>query len=167
MKYLILVLLPSFIFASENEQAYDFLPRLINFAIFTLLLYFLLFKVAKKAHQDRISAISKRFATLEKKVKESKHNKENIKVKIEESKSSASKLLEEAKKDALLIKEQIAEESKEILNSIKISYANKKLYEERKISLQVANEVLDELFSETSLDLNKNDILNIIKKKVE
>lgn len=167
MKYFILTFLPIFLFASENDQAYDFLPRLINFAIFAALLYFLLFKLARKAHQDRISSISKKFAALDKKIKESAHNKKEIEKKIEESKNSASHLLEQASKDALLIKEQIAEESKEILNSIKASYENKKLYEERKISLQVTNEVLEELFNESSLDLNKNDILNIIKKKVE
>lgn len=167
MRFFILFLTPIFVLATQDGQAHDFIPRTINFVIFAAILYFLLAKVAKKAYQDRINLISAKLRNIEKKLKESSYHKENVQKKIEDTKASGLDMIEQAKIDADMLKKQIAQDCNELIASIKKNYEDKKTYEEKKVSLQVTNEILDELFSETSLELKKNDILNIIKKKVE
>lgn len=167
MRFFILFLAPIFVLASQDGQPHDFIPRTINFIIFAAILYFLLGKVIKKAYYDRINLISSKLRNIEKKLKESSYHKENIQKKIEDTKISGLNMIEQAKFDADMLKKQIAQDCDELITSIKKNYEDKKAYEEKKVSLQATNDILDELFSETSLELKKNDILNIIKKKVE
>lgn len=74
-----LLLLPAVMFASgavEGEGKTDIVPRVINFAIFASILYYLLAKPLKEYFTGRTTEIADRLSSIQDKLKESKDAKD-------------------------------------------------------------------------------------------
>ncbi len=170
-KYLALLLLPVFAFASGSAEGSesgetDIFWRLINFLIFFGILYYLLADKIKAYFKGREEGIAGRLSEVEEKLKEAKVEKEAASQKAKDAEGTASELIDAAKKEADLMTVKINEALAHDKAQLEKSYADRIEIEAKKMKKEVVNEVLEEMFASDSATISNDDLLNIIKKKV-
>jgi F-type H+-transporting ATPase subunit b len=166
-KYFILLLLPAVVFASsEGEGGTDIVPRVINFAIFAGILYYLLAKPLKEYFGGRTTEIADRLTSIQDKLKESKAEKEQALQSVKNAEENAADIVETAKKEAGILSEKVAQNLQKDLENLQKSHKDRVEVEEKKMSRGVVSEVIEEMFSSGKIDIANEDLLNIIKKKV-
>ncbi len=171
MKYLALLLLPLFAFASGGAEGSesgetDIFWRLINFLIFFGILYYLLADKIKAYFKGRETGIAGRLSEVEEKLKEAKAEKEAALQKAKDAESTAAELIDAAKKEAELMTTKINEALVHDKAQLEKSYSDRVEVEAKKMKKEVVNEVLEEMFASDSATISNDDLLNIIKKKV-
>ena len=168
-KYFTLLLLPAILFASgavEGEDKTDIVPRVINFAIFASILYYLIAKPVKEYFTGRTTEIADKLTSIQDKLRESKNEKEQALQSVKDAEESAVDIIETAKKEAEMLSDKVAQNLKKDLENIQKSYDERITVEEKKMSRDVVQEVIEEMFNSGKIDLKNDDFLNIIKKKV-
>ncbi len=168
-KYFMLLLLPAVVLASgavEGEGKTDIVPRVINFAIFASILYYLLAKPLKEYFGSRTTEIADRLTSIQDKLKESKAEKEQALQSVKDADESAVDIIATAKKEAEMLSDKVAHNLKKDLENLQKSHDDRVSVEEKKMSRGVVNEVINEMFDGGKIDLKNDDFLNIIKKKV-
>lgn len=169
LKYFILLLLPAVLLASgatEGEGETDIVPRVINFAIFASILYYLIAKPIKEYFTGRTNEIADRLTSIQDKLKETKDEKDQALQSVKDADESAADIIKTAKKEADLLTEKVAKNLQNDLDNLQKSHDDRIAVEERKMSKGVVQEVIDEMFESGKIDLKNDDFLNIIKKKV-
>ncbi len=164
-----LLLLPAVLFASGHDGAEgktDIIPRVINFAIFASILYYLIAKPLKEYFSSRTNEIADKLSSIQDKLKESKDEKEQALQSLKDADENAADLIETAKKEADILKEKIEQNLKKDLENLQKSYDERITVEEKKMTRGVVQEVISEMFDSGKIDLKEDDFLNIIKKKV-
>lgn len=164
-----LLLLPAVLFASgavEGEGKTDIVPRVINFAIFASILYYLIAKPLKDYFTGRTTEIADRLTSIQDKLKESKDEKEQALQSVKDADESAADIIETAKKEAEILSDKVAQNLKKDLENLQKSHDDRISVEKKKMSRGVVNEVIDEMFDSKKISLKNDDFLNIIKKKV-
>ncbi len=151
---------------AEAEGGTDFWPRLVNFAIFAAILWYLIADKIKAFFVGRSEGIAAQLSTIQEKLKASKEEKEQAIKKAEEAKESAVSLVETAKKEAKILSEKIAKDLELEIAALKKAHAERQEAEEKKMAREVVNEVLEEMFQGKGVGLKNEDLLSIIKKKV-
>lgn len=164
IKYILFLLSPTLLLASGGGET-DILPRAINFIIFAAILYYLLADHVKVAYKGRIAGIADRLDSIQTKVKESFNAKENALSKVEVAKSSAKTLIETSKKEAQLLVDKVQSDTKQELLNLEKAYQEKIEIERRKMTREVVNSVLDEIFAEDAVSLDKEELVKIVMKK--
>ena len=158
------------LFGNEHSVAHvsmsdtDFIPRLINFVIFAGILWYLLADKVKTFYADRSKAIADSFGEVEKKLRDSKKQKELLKAEVEEAHKKAETIIKDAKKESELLKSNIiinAQNEIEILNK---QFSEYKVYEESKMKKEVVGSYLDNLVKD--IHLSSEEVANIVTKKV-
>jgi len=169
LKYFMLLLLPAVMFASGHEGGEgqtDIVPRVINFAIFAGILYYLIAKPAKEYFTGRTKDIADRLSSIQDKLKESKDEKDKALAGVKDADENAVDIIETAKKEAQMLTEKVEQNLQKDLENLQKSHDDRISVEEKKMSREVVNEVIDDMFSSGKMDLKDSDFLNIIKKKV-
>ncbi len=164
-RYMFILFLPMMAFASDGSN-YDILERALNFALFAGLLYWLLKDKIVKAHEDRISSIADKLEQMQTALKDSARKKELAKQKVEAAKESAKSIASVSKKETELLIKKMNEDVEIDLANLEKSYQEKILVERRRMRRDVISEILNEMFEGSSLDINKEEFVNIILKKV-
>lgn len=164
-KYLTILLLPAFAFASESGET-DILWRTINFLIFAGLLYYLLASKVKIFFVDRKNSIAKRLDSIQQKLKESRDKKDMAIAKVEEANANAKAIAISSEKETDILISRINEELNLALENMEKSQKEQMEIEKRKMIRQVVNDVLDELFKKSATSIDKQTFINIIMKKV-
>ncbi len=163
----LLLLVPVFLFASEEaKEGTDIVARVINFAIFAGILYYLIADKAKEFFTGRTKEIADKLSSLQSKVEETKELKQAAAQKLKKSEEEAKELISLAKKEAELQIEKLKNDAKQDLKNLEKSYTSKKEVLEKKMSSEVVSEVIEELFSSNGISLNEDELVNIINKKV-
>lgn len=167
-RLLILSILPIVAFASSGGGSgeTDILPRAVNFLIFAAIFYYLLADHAKKFFGGRIQDISHKLDSIQEKLKESKNRKEEAILKVEDAKNSAKTIVATAKKEAQLLSEKIAKDTKNEIENILKGYDERMEIEQRKVSRAVVQEIIEEIFAKDSVSINQSELVDILKKKV-
>lgn len=168
-KYFMLLLLPAVVFASsaaEGEGGTDIVPRVINFAIFAGILYYLLAKPLKEYFGGRTTEIADRLTSIQDKLKESKAEKEQALQSVKNAEENAVDIVETAKKEADLLSEKVAQNLQKDLENLQKSHKDRVDVEKKKMTKGVVSEVIEEMFSSGKINIANEDLLNIIKKKV-
>lgn len=170
-KYLALLLLPVFAFASGSAEGAesgesDIFWRLINFLIFFGILYYLLADKIKAYFKGREEGIADRLSEVEEKLKEAKAEKELAIQKAKDAETTAAELISSAKKEAELLTAKVNESLTHDKKQLEKSHADRVEIETKKMKKDVVNEVLEEMFSSDGASISNDDLLNIIKKKV-
>ncbi|WP_024953851.1 F0F1 ATP synthase subunit B [Sulfurospirillum arcachonense] len=168
IRYILLLLAPALLLANgggEGEGT-DILPRAVNFVIFASILYYLLADHVKIAYKGRIAGIADRLDSIQVKVKESLNAKEAAQAKVEEAKANAKSLIETSKREAQLLSEKVASDVNSELLSLEKGFQEKIEIERRKMARAVVTSVLDEMFDEDSVSLDKEELVKIVMKKV-
>lgn len=161
-----LALLPVFVFASTGGKDYDIVARAINFIIFAGIVYYLIATPIKNAYNSRIKSISDRLEAIENKLKVSKSNKEDAIRSVEKARLDAESYIITAKKEAEILAEKIENETKMEIEYLEKSYDDQKTFEDRKMVRNLVNEMLNDLFSDDSLNIDEKEFVNLIVKKV-
>ncbi len=167
--YLLFLILPVAIFAAgENgaSEGTDIIPRTINFLIFAAILYYLAANPIKDFFTGRRSSIADRLNSIQEKLKESAQEKSDAKALVAQAKNEAKKILEDSKNETEILKTKIFENLELDLENLQRGFEDQTSIEKRKMTRVAISEILDDVFAQDSLSLEKDELLNIVMKKV-
>ena len=162
MKKLLVVLIGTFLFASEGET--DIVARVINFLIFVAILWYLIADKVIAFFRQRKEKIAKQFQEVEEKLKETKEQKEILKAKLEEVKAKANEIVEDSKKEAEVIYNNIIKEAKEEIELYKKHFEEFKEIEIKKAKKEAIKEFLEDVLKD--IHITSEDAAKIVLKKV-
>jgi F-type H+-transporting ATPase subunit b len=152
------------LFASEGET--DIVPRTINFIIFAGILYYLIGDKIVGFFEDRKNGIANDLDEVQKVLKESKDKKDAAVAKLREAEKIAEDIILIANKDSKVITEKMQQNVKVEISNLEKQQAEFMELEKKKVTQEVAREVLEELFEDGALAVSNQNIIDIIKKKV-
>ncbi len=167
--YILLLILPALVYASgsgEGAESTDIIPRTINFLIFAAILYYFIANPIKDFFSGRKKSIADRLNSIQEKLKESNNQKVQAKELIEKAKIEAETIMETSKNETEILKAKILENHKMDIENLEKGFEDQTSIEQRKMRRTVISEILDEVFSEDSLLLKKDELLDIVMKKV-
>ncbi len=167
--YISLLILPVYMFASGGEEASkgtDIIPRTINFLIFAGILYYLAANQIKAFFTGRRTSIANRLNSIQEKLKESAKEKVEAKELIKKANIEAKSILETFEIETKILKAKIEENLKLDMENLERGYEDQASIEKRKMTRAVILEVLDDVFAKDSLSLKKDELLDIVMKKV-
>ncbi len=163
----LLALSASAMFASGGaEHGTDIIPRTVNFLIFAAILYYLVAEPVKNFFKNRSATIAASLEEVQQKLKLAKEERQKAQNELEKAKQLASEIGETTKKEIELLKEQIIKQTEQELAALEKSFVENMELERRKRIRQITKEVLEELFEDKSIDLDKEHFVNLIVKKV-
>jgi len=163
MKKLLVVLIGTFLFASEGGET-DIVARVINFLIFVAILWYLIADKVIAFFRERKEKIAKKFQEAEEKLKETKEQKEILKAKLEEVKAKANEIVEDSKKEAEFIYNNIIKEAKEEVELYKKHFEEFKEIEIKKAKKEAIKEFLEDVLKD--IHITSEDAAKIVLKKV-
>jgi len=166
LKWLALLVSSGVVFASEGSGETDIIPRVVNFLIFAGIIYYLLADFTKNFFSKRSEGIMAKLNSIQEKVKESKQQKEEAILKVKKAERIAEEIIATAKKEALMISENINKSLENDLALLSKHYEEQVGLENRKMKRAVVVEVLQDTFKDGGVSINENDFVNIILKKV-
>jgi F-type H+-transporting ATPase subunit b len=147
-------------------RATDFGPRLFNFVLLVALLYYLLANPIREFLKNRSDSIAQELAEIEKRRQASKDAKIKAELELEETKSKAKEIVEDAKAEISVIKEKIAKQTEQELAILEKVTKEKMEIEKRKVVKETTYNVLNESISTDDIPLDASKIINIVTKEV-
>ncbi len=164
-KILILFIVSLPLFSASGET--DIIQRVFNFTLFAGIIYYLVFDKA-------VAFLKGRSEDIKSKIEESKNKLEDLKKEEKLSKKSIQKAEERAldiekdsKNTVKLIQTKIKKDTKTRIEDLTKSYNQKAEVSNKKASMQVVEEVLNEDVFSNSIDSLKQDVIvGLINKKV-
>ncbi len=144
----------------------DFMPRIVNFVIFASLLYYLLANPIKNFFKGRQADIEAQLKAIEEKLQAAKNEQKEAQERVKESETKAVQIVEDAKKEAVILAEGIAKANENELKAMEKQFAEKLTLEERKSAREVIDEVLGESITNDDIMLGETKVVEIVKKKV-
>ena len=166
IKYLLFFLiLPLYSFASSGETDTDFVPRVVNFLIFFGILYYLLADIIRNFFSGRIQGIADELENIQKRLKESQSAKVKAIESVNNAKIHAKEIIETAKGEAEILAKKIQDDATNEILSIEKAHSERIEIEERKMVREVVSEIVDDIFEDDSVSLNRDDFVNLVLKK--
>jgi len=176
IKIFMLLALPALLMAGEAGAAEkyfeltgrhtDFVPRVFNFILLVGLLYYLLAEPLKNFLKGRTESIAKELEEIEAKRQASKDEKEKAIEELEEAKVKAKIIVEDAKKEIVLLQDNIKKKTEQELMALEKIFEDKCVVEKRKVVRETTLNVLDENINSEDIPLNAEKIVNIVTKEV-
>jgi len=151
---------------AQTGRENDFLPRIVNFTIFAALLYYLAANPIKAFFKDRKEGIANQLKEIEAKLQAAKDEKKEAQTRLDESEKKAEQIVVDAKKEAILLAEKIAESNENDLNNMAKQLEEKISLEERKSAREAIDEILSENITNDDILLDESKVVDIISKKV-
>jgi len=178
LKIIALLAIPALLLANsgENKMAEQYLeltgratdigPRVFNFALLAMLLYYLLAEPLKNFLKGRSDSVAMELEEIEKKRQESKDSKVKAELELENAKKKAVEIVEDAKSEIALIKEKIAKQTEQELKTLE-KVANEKMeIEKRKVIKETTSSVLNDNVDSSDIPLDAAKIVNIVTREV-
>ena len=152
-------------FAQTGRES-DFWPRVVNFTIFAALLYYLIANPIKNFFKGRSEGIAAQLNEIEKKLQAAKDEKKEAQNRLDESKKRAEEILADAKAEAILLAEKIANANQNDLALLDKQLEEKISLEERKSAREAIDEILSGNITTDDIMLDEAKVVDIISKKV-
>lgn len=152
-------------FAQTGRES-DFIPRIINFVLFAALLYYLAANPIKNFFKGRKEGIAAQLKEIEEKLQAAKDEKKEAQNRLDESEKKAEEIISDAKKEAVILAEKIAEANQNDLENMGKQLEEKISLEERKSAREVIDDVLSTNITNDDIMLNETKVVDIISKKV-
>jgi len=152
-------------FAQTGRET-DFWPRLVNFIIFASLLYYLIASPIKNFFVGRKEGIAGQLKEIENKLQAAKDEKKDAQARLDESGKKAEQIIKDAKKEATLLAEKIAEANENDLALMAKQLEEKIALEERKSAREAIDEILSENITNDDIMIDEAKVVDIISKKV-
>lgn len=162
----VLIGIPSLMLASGSLEESDFIQRVINFVIFIAILWYFAFDAIKGIFTKRRLAISNQLQAVQDNLQQAKKESERANKRLEESKKRAKDIISAAKQEAYLIEQKYNDQIKRDIELLKHSLDASIEFEQRRLTQESVNEVLNELMQSEEIQLNKEDYINIITKRI-
>ncbi len=155
-----------YLFASSGEGGTDIVPRTVNFLIFAAIIYYLVADHVKNFFQNRSASIAAKLEEVQVKLKKAKEDKERAEAELAKAKELAKEIVETTKKEIEIVTKEIKEQTQNELAILEKSFEENIELLRRKRVREITQEVLEELFEDKSLELDKEKFVNMIVKKV-
>jgi len=152
-------------FAQTGRET-DFLPRLVNFVIFAALLYYLLANPIKDFFKSRKDGIAAQLREIEEKLQAAKDEKKDAQTRLNESEKKAEQIIADAKNEAVLLSEKIAQVNQNDLDNMAKQADEKMAFEERKSAREAIDEILSGNITNDDIMLDGKKVVDIVSKKV-
>ncbi|MCB4750510.1 MAG: F0F1 ATP synthase subunit B [Sulfurovum sp.] len=153
-------------YLAQTGRENDFWPRVINFTIFAVLLWYLVASPIKDFFIGRSERIASQLKETEEKLQVAKEEKKEAQARLKESIKKADQIIKDAKKETLILAKKIAEANKQELEAIQKQFEEKIVFEERKATREVIDEVLSENITIDDIVLDEAKVIHIISGKV-
>lgn len=164
--FMMLVISPLALFASDADVQTDILERTVNFFIFAAIIYYLLADKVKTFFTGRTKSIQAELDKVQDLMKESEKRVHDAKQEIENAKKIADELISSANNDIEAIKRKVEVAVEKDIAALSRSFDEKTELDRRKLKREVVQSVLDQLLSDENIDLSQEDLSNVILKKV-
>ena len=152
-------------FAQTGRET-DFWPRAVNFIIFASLLYYLIASPIKNFFVGRKEGIAGQLREIEDKLQAAKDEKKEAQTRLDESGKKAEQIIADAKKEATLLAQKIAEANENELVLMEKQLADKMTLEERRSAREAIDEILSENITNDDIMIDEAKVVDIISKKV-
>jgi len=150
----------------QTGRENDFWPRVVNFTIFASLLYYLAANPIKNFFKGRREGIAEQLKEIEKKLQAAKDEKKDAQARLDESGKKAEQIIEDAKKEAVLLAQKIAETNVNDLALMDKQLEEKIVLEQRKSTRDAIDEILSENITNDDILIDESKVVDIISKKV-
>ena len=164
MRALILILAVELFGSEVDFSRTDFMPRLVNFLIFVILMYILLKKPIGGIFKERRENIKNQFESIQEELLKLQEEKEKMIKKQEETKQFIEELYSVTKEEIKKIESHFHMKIKREIELIFKNLENDKKIIEQDAKKEIIEKVLDELFLLDEIRLNTSDIINLLKK---
>jgi len=173
-----LLVLPALLLASgghgSEESRYfiqtgrenDYWPRVVNFTIFAVLLYYLAANPIKDFFKGRKEGISAQLREIEEKLKAAKNEQKDAQARLDESGEKAEQIIEDAKNESTLLAKKISDANTDDLLMMDKHLEEKMTLDEKKSVRDVIDEILNENITNDDIDIDESKVVDIISKKV-
>jgi len=150
----------------QTGRENDFWQRVVNFTIFASVLYYLIASPIKNFFVGRKEGIAGQLKEIENKLQAAKDEKRDAQARLGESGKKAELIIEDAKKEAALLADKIAESNINDLALMDKQLEEKITLEERKSAREAIDEILSENITNDDIMINESKVVDIISKKV-
>lgn len=159
------LLLPTLLFGAEDTPK-DIVPRALNFLLFVAILYYFIATPLRNFFKARAEGIASELDKVQAKLKESKTALETAQKSVQTAQQEAENIIETAKREALILKQKIAESAEKDMELLLKQYDDFMEFERRRAEQTAIAEILDELFASEAMRLDKAAYMDILLKKV-
>ena len=144
----------------------DFKYRVLNFAIFAGLVYYLVANPIKSFFAGRSDDIANQLAEIEEKLKASKKKRALAEENLVKAKKKAEMIISDAGKEAELLASSIAEKNENSLSLLDRQLEDKQAVEVKKAIKATINDVLSSGFDNSDINVDETKVVSLISKKV-
>ena len=150
----------------QTGRENDFWPRVVNFTIFAALLYYLIASPIKNFFKGRKEGIAGQLKEIEDKLQAAKDEKKEAQVRLDESRKKADQIIEDAKREAVLLAEKISKANISDLALMEKQLEEKITLEGRRSAREAIDEILSENITNDDIMIDEAKVVDIISKKV-
>lgn len=163
----LMLMISTYALASEaGHGETDIVQRTVNFLLFAGLVWYLVGEPAKAYFASRSKSIADELKKVQERLDESISLKKEALAKISEAEKFAESLVVTSKKENKIVNDNIMTQCDTELEALAKQYISLKDFEQRKMVRSVVENVLAETLSQSSKNLDKETMANIILKKV-
>lgn len=144
----------------------DFKYRVLNFAIFAGLVYYLVANPIKSFFAGRSDDIANQLSEIEEKLKESKQRRVLAEENLAKAKKKAKMIISDAGKEAELLVSSIVEKNENSLALLDRQLEEKQAVESKKATKATINDVLSSGFDNSDINVDETKVISLISKKV-
>ncbi len=165
--WLLLFVVGGSLFAGEaHGGGTDIVPRTVNFLIFAAILYYLVAEPVKNFFKNRSAQIAVKLEEVQQKLKQAKEDRERAQKELEKAKELAKNIAQTTKKEIEIATQEIKRQTEAELAVLEKAFEENIELERRKRVREITKEILEELFEDKSIQLDKEKFVDIIAKKV-
>lgn len=167
MRYIIVMacIMPTVLFGADDTPK-DIIPRALNFLLFAALLYYFVAGPLKTFFRNRVDGIANELDKVQTKLRDSKAALDAAQKRVQSAKQEAESIVETAKREAVILKQKIAEAAERDIEVLQKQFDDSLDFERRRAEQAVIGAVLDELFGSDAIRLDKAAYTDILLKKV-
>ena len=150
----------------QTGRENDFWQRVVNFTIFASVLYYLIASPIKNFFIGRKEGIAAQLQEIEEKLQAAKDAKKEAQTRLEESKKKADQIIADAKNEATLLAQKIAESNEKDLLLMAKQLDDKMSHDKRTSAREAIDEILSENITNDDIMIDASKVVDIISKKV-
>ncbi len=166
------VLVPSLVLASGAEHHTvtmwdsDFKYRVLNFAIFAGLVYYLVANPIKDFFRGRSEGIANRLKEIEEKLQATKDAKKEAEANLLKAESKAEEIVTDAANEAKILSSNIADKNSTALSMMEKQALDKQALESKKATRTTIDNLLNDGFENDDIAIDEAKVVSLISKKV-
>jgi len=166
------VLVPSLVLASGAEHHdvtmfnSDFFYRVFNFSIFAGLLYYLAANPIKAFFKGRSEGISNQLVEIEEKLQASKNDRIVAEDNLVKAEKKAKEIVNDASKEAKFLSANIADKNDKALVLLEKQSEEKQALETKKATRETIDNILNNGFDVSDVNVDEAKVVSLISKKV-